>query len=127
MWWFLFQFDIIVSEWMGYFLLFESMLDTVLYARDRWLKTDGILLPDHCSLYLTASCDESFFERNLQYWNDVYGFRMTCMRSAVVKEASVMLVNDKYIATDACVLKVGPCFALNNANIRLGKMFLLHL
>lgn len=29
--------DIIVSEWMGYFLLFENMLDTVLYARDKWL------------------------------------------------------------------------------------------
>ena len=25
--------DIILSEWMGYFLLYESMLDTVLYAR----------------------------------------------------------------------------------------------
>ena len=25
----------IVSEWMGYALLFESMLDSVLYARDR--------------------------------------------------------------------------------------------
>ena len=30
--------DIIISEWMGYFLLYESMLDTVLYARDKWLK-----------------------------------------------------------------------------------------
>ena len=29
--------DIIISEWMGYFLLYESMLDTVLYARDRYL------------------------------------------------------------------------------------------
>ena len=29
--------DIIISEWMGYFLLYESMLDTVLYARDKWL------------------------------------------------------------------------------------------
>ena len=28
------QVDVIVSEWMGYALLFESMLDTVLYARD---------------------------------------------------------------------------------------------
>ena len=27
--------DVIVSEWMGYGLLFESMLDTVLHARDR--------------------------------------------------------------------------------------------
>lgn len=31
----LLQVDVIVSEWMGYALLFESMLDTVLYARDR--------------------------------------------------------------------------------------------
>ena len=29
--------DIIISEWMGYFLLYESMLDTVLVARDKWL------------------------------------------------------------------------------------------
>jgi hypothetical protein len=25
--------DIIVSEWMGYFLFYESMLDTVIYSR----------------------------------------------------------------------------------------------
>ena len=29
--------DVLVSEWMGYFLLYESMLDTVLWARDRYL------------------------------------------------------------------------------------------
>lgn len=29
--------DIIISEWMGYCLFYESMLNTVLYARDRWL------------------------------------------------------------------------------------------
>merc|ERR1712226_376150 len=32
--------DIIISEWMGYFLLYESMLDTVIFARDKWLKKD---------------------------------------------------------------------------------------
>ncbi len=29
--------DVIVSEWMGYCLFYESMLDTVLHARDKWL------------------------------------------------------------------------------------------
>jgi len=29
--------DIIVSEWMGYCLFYESMLNTVIYARDKWL------------------------------------------------------------------------------------------
>jgi protein arginine N-methyltransferase 3 len=30
--------DVIISEWMGYFLLFESMLDTVIFSRDKWLR-----------------------------------------------------------------------------------------
>ena len=29
------QADVIVSEWMGYGLFFECMLDSVLHARDR--------------------------------------------------------------------------------------------
>nr|KAG5692595.1 hypothetical protein BaRGS_024015 [Batillaria attramentaria] len=32
--------DIIISEWMGYCLFYESMLKTVLYARDKWLEVD---------------------------------------------------------------------------------------
>lgn len=46
--------DIIVSEWMGNALLCEGMLPTVLCARDRWLRSDGLLLPSHASL-LTAA------------------------------------------------------------------------
>ena len=33
--------DVIISEWMGYLLLRESMLDSVLAARDAWLKPGG--------------------------------------------------------------------------------------
>jgi hypothetical protein len=40
------QVDIIISEWMGYCLFYESMLDTVLYARDKWLKPGGLMFPD---------------------------------------------------------------------------------
>ncbi|KAK4400177.1 putative protein arginine N-methyltransferase 6 [Sesamum angolense] len=37
--------DVIVSEWMGYMLLYESMLGSVITARDRWLKPGGLILP----------------------------------------------------------------------------------
>ena len=33
--------DIIISEWMGYFLLYEAMLDSVLFARDKYLAPGG--------------------------------------------------------------------------------------
>ncbi|KAF8360216.1 hypothetical protein PRIPAC_87139 [Pristionchus pacificus] len=41
--------DIIISEWMGYCLFYESMLNTVLYARDMWLVPEGALSPDRQS------------------------------------------------------------------------------
>ncbi len=44
--------DIIISEWMGYFLLYESMLDTVIYARDKWLIPGGLLFPDKAQLFV---------------------------------------------------------------------------
>ena len=49
--------DIIVSEWMGYFLLRESMLDSVLSARDRYLKPGGAMYPSHATMYVAASFD----------------------------------------------------------------------
>lgn len=44
------SFDVLVSEWMGYCLLYESMLSSVLYARDRWLKPGGAILPDTATI-----------------------------------------------------------------------------
>lgn len=36
--------DVIISEWMGYFLVYENMLDTVLYARNKWLVSESFCL-----------------------------------------------------------------------------------
>ena len=66
-------FDVLVSEWMGYGLLFESMLDTVLVARDRFLKPGGAVLPDIATIHIAG------FDRaatDFPFWDDVYGFKM---------------------------------------------------
>lgn len=39
---------------MGYCLLFESMLDTVLVARDKYLKPGGAMLPDVATFFLAG-------------------------------------------------------------------------
>jgi protein arginine N-methyltransferase 1 len=48
------QVDIIVSEWMGYILLRESMLDSVIRARNRWLKPGGAMFPSHATMLFSA-------------------------------------------------------------------------
>lgn len=50
--------DVIISEWMGYFLLRESMFDSVIVARDRWLKPDGAMFPSHASMSIAPMCNE---------------------------------------------------------------------
>lgn len=54
--------DIIISEWMGYFLLYESMLDTVLYARDKYLVPGGKIFPDKATIYMAAIEDGEYKE-----------------------------------------------------------------
>jgi type I protein arginine methyltransferase len=82
------SFDVLVSEWMGYALLFESMFDTVILARDTLLKPGGAVLPDIATIHIAG------FGRNatsLPFWDDVYGFEMPTVQSK--------LTSDEYLKT----------------------------
>lgn len=92
--------DVIISEWMGYFLLYESMLDTVLFARDKWLKPNGVLLPDTANLYMCAVEDGEYMDEKINFWNDVYGFRMSSLREEAMKEPLVDVVDGNTIVSN---------------------------
>mmetsp|Transcript_20463 Transcript_20463/g.23606 ORF Transcript_20463/g.23606 Transcript_20463/m.23606 type:complete len:402 (+) Transcript_20463:30-1235(+) len=96
--------DIIVSEWMGYFLLYESMLDTVLFARDKWLAEDGILMPDRSVIYLTAIEDGDYKAKKINFWDDVYGVSMKTIKSWALLEPLVDTADKEQINTDACAI-----------------------
>lgn len=73
--------DVIVSEWMGYALLHESMLNSVISARDCWLKPGGLMLPDKAELFI-APINDLVVEERLGFWSTVksqYGVDMSCM------------------------------------------------
>lgn len=75
------QFDIIVSEWMGYALVYEGMLESVIVARDRFLKPGGILLPDQASLYIAGFDSLPYRIKHNQefFWQNQYGFDLSAM------------------------------------------------
>jgi type I protein arginine methyltransferase len=86
--------DIIISEWMGYGLLYESMLDSVIWARDRYLDPEaGLMVPSHATLRLAPLIDaDELREEHLDFWNDVYGFDMGAMREVAHADALVRTV-----------------------------------
>ena len=65
--------DIIVSEWMGYALLYESMLDSVLHARNRFLKEGGVMAPSQTQMMFALCEGNELFKERIGFWNDVYG------------------------------------------------------
>lgn len=96
--------DIIISEWMGYFLLFEGMLDSVIYARDHHLKENGIILPNRCNISLVAFGDEQRHREFISFWEDVYGFDMTTLQPEVLKEAIVEECKNEHVLSDPVVI-----------------------
>jgi len=99
------KFDIIISEWMGYFLLYESMLDTVLEARDRYLKPGGLIFPDSATMFIAAIEDQEYKDEKINFWDNVYGFDFSCIKDIALREPLVDTVDMKAVVTDPCVLK----------------------
>jgi len=82
--------DIIVSEWMGYCLLYEAMLDSVIWARDKYLKPDGLMVPSHMNMWVAPIADPDFIADHIAFWRDVYGFDMKPMQAGIVDDAQVL-------------------------------------
>jgi len=96
------QVDIIISEWMGYFLIYESMLDSVLFARDKWLRKDGWLFPDHARLYVGGIEDADYKEDKIGFWSHIWGFDFSPMQEMVIQEPISDFVDVSAIATSTC-------------------------
>jgi protein arginine N-methyltransferase 1 len=94
--------DIIISEWMGYFLLYESMLDTVLFARDKWLTPGGLIFPDRARIYVTAIQDTKGKADKIEFWRNVYGINMSVMRGRALQEPLVDTVESSSVVSSMC-------------------------
>jgi len=94
--------DIIVSEWMGYFLLYESMFDSVIHVRDKFLKPDGSLFPDKATLNVAGLEDNMYKNQCLKFWDNVWGFNYRPMQKFIYEEPVIDYVEHEGICTDAC-------------------------
>ena len=97
--------DIIISEWMGYFLLFEGMLNSVLFARDKWLSRNGLMAPSHMTLWISGFSDSEYVNDRIHYWKDVYGFSMSPMRSFILQDAQVDWFNSSSCISKPILIK----------------------
>ena len=91
--------DIIISEWMGYFLVYESMLNSVLFARDKYGNKDIKLFPSHANMFVSGISDPQYIEDRFNVWNKVEGFDFSYCRRLSYIEPLVDSVEQSQIKT----------------------------
>ncbi|KAG7016611.1 putative protein arginine N-methyltransferase 6, partial [Cucurbita argyrosperma subsp. argyrosperma] len=95
--------DVIISEWMGYMLLYESMLGSIIYARDRWLKPGGLILPSSATLYMAPVTQSDRYGESIDFWRSVYGIDMSAMlplaKQCAFEEPSIETISGENVLT----------------------------
>jgi len=117
--------DVIVSEWMGYCLLYEAMFDSVLLARDKWLAPGGMMLPDKATMYVTAIEDEKYKNEKIHFWDNVYGFNMSCVKSAAMFEPLVDTVESNQICTTSACIWEADLLTVTKQELEVNSKFSL--
>ena len=127
--------DVIISEWMGYFLLRESMFDSVIIARDKWMKPGGAMYPSHATMSLSlikshkAAQKIQEMQQSLQVWDEFvettkenYGVDMSALTSEYEAEQEDFFMNtsswvDIHPSQQMCAPFVLKEFDLNTATL----------
>jgi len=117
--------DIIISEWMGYFLLYESMLDTVLYARDTYLNPGGLIFPDKATIYMAGIEDGEYKEEKIGFWDNVWGFDYTPLKATAMSEPLVDTVDMKAVVTDPTPVLTLDLYTVTTADLAFNMPFTL--
>ncbi|CUS15593.1 unnamed protein product [Tuber aestivum] len=119
------QVDIIVSEWMGYVLLYEAMLDSVLFARDKYLAPDGLMVPSECKILIAAMHDPEYMNDNVNFWNHVYGFSMTAMKEKIREDVAITGLSPSSLASEPVAFCHLPLHTIKISDLTFTKPFQL--
>jgi protein arginine N-methyltransferase 3 len=96
----------------GYALLYESMLDSVLYARDHFMQPGGLMAPSQTTMKLVGITGDRLWKERIEFWQSVYGFDMTAMDKVYFDEGLVEVVDASEIVTDDAVVRVSSTATL---------------
>ena len=88
--------DIIVSEWMGYLLLRESMLDSVLAARNKFLKPGGALYPSSARLLFAPARSALAASRASEFASSMAGWAKFAGDVSSLYRVDVGVLSDAY-------------------------------
>ena len=59
---------------------FEFMIESILYARDAWLKEDGVIWPTTAALHLVPCSADKDYRSKVLFWDNAYEFDLSPLK-----------------------------------------------
>ncbi|GAU90847.1 hypothetical protein RvY_03207 [Ramazzottius varieornatus] len=124
--------DVIVSEWMGYSLFNESMLNSVITARKRFLKDGGFMIPDTAVLRMIgSSAVRPFPARNYETKMKAAfaeaNIKVDLERSVLCYDqlCTNMVIKPKDVLTNAVDIKVVDMYRIQPDEVKVDSQFMM--
>lgn len=97
--------DVIVTEVLGTFALDENILPSILDARNRFLKSNGTLIPSKIELFLAAIESKAHYSI-VEFWDSpLYGINFKPARAEMAKIPHAVSIKESECLSDAVSLK----------------------
>ena len=109
-----------LQEYFNHYLQIFSF-----FSRDKWLADDGMMFPDRATLYITAIEDRQYKDDKINWWDDVYGFDMSCIKKVALQEPLVDVVDRNQVVANSCLLKEIDIRTCTKADIPFDSPFTL--
>lgn len=114
--------DVLVSEWMGNCLLFEYMLESVLLARDRWLKKGGMMWPSSACLTIVPCQAFSDYRQKVEFWENPYGLNFSYLQSLAQKEFLSKPKFSHHLQPEDCLSTPADVITLDMVTIQVSDL-----
>ena len=63
------------------------------------------MFPDRATLYVSGIEDRERMAYAIDWWDEVYGFNMSCVRKAALSEPLVDIVDSNKVVTNSCLIR----------------------
>lgn len=93
------------------------MLDSVLSARARFLAPTGLMVPSQCSILLSLYDASEMIRDRVEFWDDVYGFKMASMKEGWSDDGVIETVGGSGVRSNECAIKVRFTFFLLTTSV----------
>jgi protein arginine N-methyltransferase 1 len=96
--------DVIVSEWMGHAVFYESMLEPLIQLRERWLRPGGLMLPSRLSIGCSLLTDEALYEDFSFLEHSPYGIDFGPIADLPLRQTHLVTLDEGQVTSAACEL-----------------------